>query len=268
MVQVVPPPPPVPPVPPPVPPPAPPPVLPPAQVWPVMGTQFRPMTAWVAESMMFAQRWLVPQVVLVQSVPQKSPKEKPRQKFAVPPQSASAVQARQYAEVVPPPPPVAVPPPPPLAEPPPVPPPVAEPPPVPPPVAEPPPPPVEEPPPPPVPIEPALRHAPPGRPAFTQLSRAATSAAARVSPVYEGGIDDWVSFTRTTQRAAMVPPSALCLSRSSRVTSEFGAPPLGVAPWQLMHLAASTPATSQRSHRRRSRRGAWGVLEVQRHSHL
>jgi len=57
-----------------VPPPAPPPVPAPAQVWPVTGTQLRPMTAWVVESMMFAQRWLAPQVVLVQSEPQKSPK--------------------------------------------------------------------------------------------------------------------------------------------------------------------------------------------------
>jgi hypothetical protein len=53
------------------------------------------MTAEVLESMMFAQRWFAPQVVVLQSVPQKSPKVKPMQKLPVPPQSASAVQARQ-----------------------------------------------------------------------------------------------------------------------------------------------------------------------------
>jgi hypothetical protein len=65
--------------------------------------------------------------------------------------------------------------------------------------------------------------------------------------VYCGGIGDCVSFTRVTQREAIVPPSGLEASRLSRVTSEFGAPPLGVAPWQLMHFAASTPATSHGS---------------------
>jgi len=55
--------------------------------------------------------------------------------------------------------------------------------------------------------------------------------------VYAGGIEEVVSCTRAAQREAMVPPRALVLSRSSRVTSEFGAPPVGVMPWQLMHLA-------------------------------
>ena len=68
----------------------------PVQVAPVTGTQLRPMTAIVVLSMMFAQRWPVTQVpVVLQSLPQKSPNEKPRQKLLVPPQVVSLLQARQ-----------------------------------------------------------------------------------------------------------------------------------------------------------------------------
>ena len=73
---------------------------------------------------------------------------------------------------------------------------------------------------------------------------AAMSEADALSPVERGGIGDCASCRRVAQREAMVPPRLLARMRSSRVTSEFGAPPLGVVPWQVMHFAASTPATS------------------------
>ena len=81
-------------------------------------------------------------------------------------------------------------------------------------------------------------------PEVTQLSTTATSAAFTFGAKYDGGIGTAGSFMRATLRSPSEEPYVLSFTRSARVTSEFGAPLAGVAPWHVPQFAFSTRSTS------------------------